>query len=92
MTDPGTTLEWKGWQRSASEALMHATSADPAQVTADAEEAIKAGQEALKVASNPRQRAVTESLLNVAHAIKRMVAELAEDEFEKGLNEAIENG
>lgn len=79
MTEDDTNLEWKGWQRSASEALMHATSADPAQVTAFAEEAIKSGQEALKVASNPRQRAVTESLLNVAHAIKRMVVEVVED-------------
>lgn len=66
-----TGLEWKGWHRSASESLLHATSDDdPRCVQNFAKEAIDAGREALKVAKNARQRVTTEKLLDAAHAVK----------------------
>lgn len=66
-----TGLEWKGWHRSASESLLHATvDDDPRCVGVFAQEAIQAGSEALKAAKNQRQVDVTHSLLTVAHKIK----------------------
>lgn len=66
-----TGLEWRGWHRSASEALLHATNDPRASCVIDnVKEAIRAGQQALRVAKNKRQRDVTESLLDVAHKIK----------------------
>ena len=66
-----TGLMWRGWQRSASEALMHSSHDDVAScVVVFAKEAIDSGREALKVARNQRQRDTTEKLLEAAHKIK----------------------
>lgn len=66
-----TGLLWAGSHRAASESLMHATrDDDPRCVAVFAQEAIDAGQEALKAAKNARQRIVTDALLSAAHQIK----------------------
>lgn len=66
-----TGLEWKGWHRSASESLMHATvDDDPRCVMVFAKEAIEAGREALKASRNPRQRIMTDALMDAAHRVK----------------------
>lgn len=80
MSQGDTGLEWAGWQRSASEALMHSTrDSRPDCVIERAREAISAGREALKVAKNPRQLDVTDSLLEAAYRVKRRAQDTPED-------------
>lgn len=63
--------EWAGLQRSASESLVHASrDYEPDCVVRFAQEAIRVGREALKVAANHRQSTATERLLDAAHGVK----------------------
>lgn len=65
------SLMWAAWHRTASESLVASVrDGDPVCVVAFSADAISAGREALKAAENPRQRAVTEALLDAAHAIR----------------------
>lgn len=77
MPEPKDTgLEWSGWHRAASESLLHATrDKDPQCAQHFASEAIDAGREALKAAKNPRQRVMTEHLLDASHEVRRIVRE-----------------
>lgn len=62
---------WAAWHRTASESLVASVrDGDPLCVVAFSSDAITAGREALKAAENPRQRAVTEALLDAAHSIR----------------------
>lgn len=70
-TDTG--LEWKGWHRSASESLMHATvDPDPRCVVRFTREALDAAHEALAVLKNPRQLAVSTALIEAAVAVQEL--------------------
>lgn len=77
--DGDTGYMWAGMHRAASESLMHATrDDDPRCVVVFATEAIEAGNEAAKMARNPRQLAVTNELLKAASKVKALAEETPE--------------
>lgn len=68
-----TGLMYRGWQRTASEALMHAVSDDdPRCVLTFCAEAEEAAELAVKAASNPRQIAMSQALISAAHNVRDM--------------------
>lgn len=77
MTAAASGQLWAGLHRAASESLIHATrDDDPRCVVGYANEAIQSSRDALERAINPRQKAVSERLLDAAHQIK-LIAEHA---------------
>jgi heat shock protein HspQ len=66
-------LQFRGWQRSASEALIHAvTDDDPAHVVQYVAAAKLAADNAIEVATNPRQVAAAESLKRAAEHVEML--------------------
>lgn len=66
-------LHFRGWQRAASEALIHAaTDDDPKCVSAFVEQARDAAGNALDSATNPRQVAVVNAVLRACDQIANL--------------------
>lgn len=64
-------LQFRGWQRAASEAMLHAVTDEvPECVIRFVGQAREAAANALEAATNPRQIAMTESLLRAADQIE----------------------
>lgn len=68
-------LEFRGWQRSASEALIHAVTDDDHDHVVQYVAAAKlAADNAIEVATNPRQVAAAESLKRAAEQVEMLAA------------------
>jgi len=68
-------LQFRGWQRSASESLIHAVcDTDAAHVLAYVANAKEAADNAIETATNPRQVVMAEALKRAAEQVEMLAA------------------
>lgn len=70
MSESEKSILWAGFHRGASESLIHACRDDSVrQIQVYAQEAIEAGERALEVAQNDRQRQLSQSEIAAARTL-----------------------